>query len=152
MDAFFCLSKIVTTAVHCCHAGMVIYMRDTKRDTHIKTPTGSVAGGPRKPAERTFSPHILTISQCEVHIPPFKPSNFPTHTPGLSPLHPPPDPLVIIGEEMLKCQSDSENFLKKSFHFLRLQPLNGLPSSPTTRSITFGIYLPGFHSAASPAM
>ena len=76
-----------------------------------------------------------------------------THSwPFSSPLHPPPDPLLIIGEEMLKCQSDSENFLKKSFHFLRLQPLNGLPSSPTTRSITFGIYLPGFHSAASAAM
>ena len=55
-DAFFRLSKIVTTALHCCHAGMVIYMRDTKRDTHIETELGRglVGGVPQKPAERTF--------------------------------------------------------------------------------------------------
>ena len=113
-------SKIVTTALHCCHAGMVIYMRDTKRDTHIETESGvrEVAlGVPQKPAEQTFP---LTFYQ----LPTLPSSHFPTHTPSISHSLSSPPPhrhLQLRAEEMLKCQSDSENFLEKKL---------SLPSTP----------------------
>ena len=122
-DAF---SKIVTTALHCCHAGMVIYMRDTKGDTHIETESVRMLGVPQKPAERTFHiSHFILHPQPPLHIFPHTLVPFPILSLSLSfsPRH-----LQLGGEEMLKCQSDSENFLEKSFHFL--QPLNRLPSLP----------------------
>ena len=111
---------------------MVIYMRDTMRDTHIETELGRgaavVVGVPQKPAERTF-PTLTFPSKF------FPLSLTFSHTrscPFPSSLYPFAPPLLIIcnsgggEEEMLKCQSDSENFLEKKL---------SLPSTPQQASL-----------------
>ena len=92
-DAF---SKIVTTALHCCHAGLVIYMRDTKGDTHIETESERlVLGVPLKPAERTF--HISHfLSSLHPTQPPLFTFSHTHSCPFPSFLYPSPAPPLLL--------------------------------------------------------
>ena len=60
---------VVTIALHCCHAGLVIYMRDILRDTQIvetepkRRFSGDLEVAPLKPAQRTCSPIHPSLDQ-----------------------------------------------------------------------------------------
>ena len=118
---------------------MVIYMRDTKGDTHIETESERMLGVPQKPAERTFHISLFILHpQPPPHIFPHTLVPFPilSLSCSSSPRH-----LQLRGEEMLKCQSDSENFLEKKLSLPSTPEQASFPPPSTTRSITFGIYL-----------
>ena len=130
---------VVTIALHCCHAGLVIYMRDILRDTQIvetepkRRFSGDLEVVPLKPAQRTCSP---------IH-----PSPRPT-PPSLSHLHrdtlkhsPFPSPQYFLSQSSAATRgseetpiSDSEKFLEKNFHFnpllASMPPLSHLATPP----------------------
>ena len=118
-----------------------IYARHKARHSY-RDRIGAGGGGSPETCRTDISSHIF------ISFPLSSPPHIFPHTPfpilSLSFCSSSHHHLQLRAEEMLKCQSDSENFLEKKLSLPSTPEQASLPPS-STRSITFGIYLPGFH-------